>query len=297
MNKALDKIRVSVIIPAYNREETINSCINSIITQTHLPEEIIIIDDGSSDNTINEIKKINSPLIKVISTEKNNGAQHARNIGIRNAKSEWIAFLDSDDTWVNNKLEKQVKLIEENSRNPFVILNSNCYRFYERNKKKELWKLGFKKIEENGFYKYLLITPGPMFQGMIASKIALEKIGYLDESIVSYQEWDTSIRLAKFCKFNWSEEPLFTYNIGINETIFQNKSIWAKGYLSVIRKNSSEIIKHHGKKKLSQLNYNFIKQIIFWGEKKLAYSSFSSQKDFMFFIQKLHIKFLILIRK
>ena len=107
INKTID---ISVIIPVYNREKTIVNCVNSILNQTYLPKEIIIVDDGSTDNTIVTIESIKKSIIKVIALNKNKGAQYARNIGIKNSKSKWITFLDSDDTWIKNKLEKQIEI-------------------------------------------------------------------------------------------------------------------------------------------------------------------------------------------
>ena len=228
INKTID---ISVIIPVYNREKTIVNCVNSILNQTYLPKEIIIVDDGSTDNTIISIEGIENSIINLIALNKNKGAQHARNIGVKNSKSEWIAFLDSDDTWINNKLERQIEIIEANGRKPFIVINSNCYRHHEKSNLKEIWKLNSNIGNTTSFYNDLLINPGPMFQGMLTSKIALEKIGYLDDSIVSYQEWDTSISLAKFCDYHWIEIPLFTYFIPKKETSFRKKDIWIPGYL------------------------------------------------------------------
>jgi hypothetical protein len=99
---------------------------------------------------------------------------------------------------------------------------------------------------------------------MLTSKLALEKIGYLDESIISYQEWDTSISLSKICKFHWIDEPLFTYYISNKETTFRNKDVWITGYLSIIKKNKTDIIQIYSKTKFTNLIYNSIKQVGVW---------------------------------
>ncbi len=101
------QIKISVIIPVYNREDTITNCLESVIKQTYAPAEIIVIDDNSTDDTIKQINKFNDKII-ILNTEQQSGAQTARNIGIKAAKSDWIAFLDSDDEWLPNKIEKQV---------------------------------------------------------------------------------------------------------------------------------------------------------------------------------------------
>ena len=258
INKTID---ISVIIPVYNREKTIVNCVNSILNQTYLPKEIIVVDDGSVDNTIEEIKKLNCPFLKIIKNKVNKGAQNSRNQGIRSAKYNWIAFLDSDDTWIKNKLEKQIEIIKKNGSKPYIVIHSNCYRYYEKNNSKEIWKLNSYSRNKKSIYKSLLINPGPMFQGMLTSKIALEKIGYLDEKIISYQEWDTSIQLSKICEFYFLNEPLFIYTIPIKETSFRNKETWIVGYLSIIQKNKNDIIKFYGESMYIKLIYDSLKDV------------------------------------
>ena len=105
---------ISVVIPAYNAEKTIIECINSVLNQTRIDliEEIIIVDDGSKDQTANVVREnFDNKLIRIIS-KSNGGVSSARNTGIKSAKGKWIALLDSDDIWLPNKIEKQVKAIQ-----------------------------------------------------------------------------------------------------------------------------------------------------------------------------------------
>ncbi len=106
----MDDIKISVIVPTYNREATVQTALESVLAQTFKPYEIIIVDDGSTDQTDKIVKSIESPIIKYIYQE-NRGAAPARNTGISNARGNWIAFLDSDDIWKEEKLEKQVGLL------------------------------------------------------------------------------------------------------------------------------------------------------------------------------------------
>ena len=99
-------MKISVIIPTYNRADLVQRAIKSVLNQTKKPNEIIVVDDGSTDNTKQILK--NYP-VKIL-YQKNKGVSSARNIGIKNAKYEFIAFLDSDDEWIEEKLEEQIKL-------------------------------------------------------------------------------------------------------------------------------------------------------------------------------------------
>ena len=122
--------KVSVIIPMHNSSKHIEQCIESVLNQTYNNIEIIIVDDKSSDNSLDIVKKKNDDRIKVIELEINVGAARARNIGIDHATGEYICFLDSDDFWVLEKIEKQVSFIEEND---YAFIYSG-YAYFGRKK-------------------------------------------------------------------------------------------------------------------------------------------------------------------
>lgn len=104
--------KVSVIIPVHNSEKYIEECINSVINQTYKNLEIIVVDDNSSDNSLNIIKNIKDSRIKILKLPTNSGVAIARNKGIESATGKYICFIDSDDYWYLNKLEKQVEFIK-----------------------------------------------------------------------------------------------------------------------------------------------------------------------------------------
>ena len=104
---------ISVIIPVYNRYNLIDRAIKSVLEQTRRPDEIIVIDDGSTDGTDKII--INSYPDIILLKQKNRGVSYARNNGIKNAKGTWITLLDSDDEWLPEKLEKQLMTLQDNS--------------------------------------------------------------------------------------------------------------------------------------------------------------------------------------
>jgi teichuronic acid biosynthesis glycosyltransferase TuaG len=106
---------VSIIVPVYNSEMFIRDTINTVLEQTYKNWELILVDDCSRDNSINIIKEYISTRIKLIQLGENSGAAISRNLGIDNAKGRFIAFLDSDDLWVKDKLEKQIRFMKENN--------------------------------------------------------------------------------------------------------------------------------------------------------------------------------------
>lgn len=105
---------VSIIMPSYNTAQYITETIQSVIDQTYHNWELIIVDDCSTDNTDIVIGKIKDPRIRYIKNEKNSGAAVSRNRALREANGRWVAFLDSDDLWKPEKLEKQICFMMKN---------------------------------------------------------------------------------------------------------------------------------------------------------------------------------------
>ncbi|OFX67891.1 MAG: hypothetical protein A2X12_07340 [Bacteroidetes bacterium GWE2_29_8] len=240
------EVFVSVIIPAFNRENTISYCLDSVLNQTYQNFEIIVIDDYSNDNTINILNNYSGKdkRISIIKLDKRSGAQYARNKGIEYSKYEWIAFLDSDDKWEHNKLELQVDVIKQHNFEKLLVIHTDCYYFDQVNDITNVWNT--KLVHGANAYKRLLEEYGPTFPSILTSKEALLKINLLDINTPSYQEWDTSISLAKICNFHHIQLPLFTYIIHSEEAISKNKTKDIDGYLYIINKYKEEIIKING---------------------------------------------------
>ncbi|SEB47946.1 glycosyltransferase family A protein [Terriglobus roseus] len=102
-------MRVSVVIPAYNAEPYLHECLSSVLTQTHPVEEVIVIDDGSTDRTRSIAESFGSPVRLL--QQKQGGPARARNLGVKEARGEWIAFLDADDLWLPDKVRKQLSAL------------------------------------------------------------------------------------------------------------------------------------------------------------------------------------------
>lgn len=238
---------VSVVIPVYNRKHTIEKAIRSVLAQTYHNVEVIVVDDGSTDSTPTIVAALSKedPRIRYIRYKTNRGAQAARNTGIRAARGEWIAFLDSDDVWLPQSLELRLKLAKQKGLH---VIHSECYVL--RPGSVELQRYGVPPMEGQA-YKELLRRPGPMFPGLLVSKEALSRIGYLDESIVSFQEWDTAIRLAKCYKFGFTPEPTFVYDCCRGDTISTDMLRTAEGYMQVFKKHWWAILQHLGPKALA----------------------------------------------
>ena len=240
---------VSVIIPTYNRDSVINRALKSVIKQTYKNIEILIIDDGSKDDTCNVVKSFvnahTNHTISYIKCNKNNGAQYARNLGIAQAHGQWITFLDSDDEYLPNKIE--VSLNYAKSRN-YKVVHCDCFIVdYPTGNAKPL---GVKKLEGN-IFKCLLKSSGPVFPGLMVNKVCFESGFTFDESIVAHQEWDISIMLSRNYKFGFIDKPLFIWHRGDQTSISNDTTRGNYGYWQIIEKYKEDILNYLGSRELS----------------------------------------------
>ncbi len=254
---------ISVVVPTFNRAATIGYCLSSVLNQTLSPQEVIIVDDHSTDETVEIVKSYADPRIRCIVLENNSGAQAARNRGILEAKGEWIAFQDSDDEWVAEKLEKQVDILRKHDFSSMTVVYTDCWRTEASNKEMRIWKLP--TMDGSSSFQQLLTSHGPMFQGLLTSKVALLKIGLLDEKVPSFQEWDTSIRLAKECLFLHISEPLFIYHLHDSDRISNDRKRDIEGYQYIVDKFRDDILRYCGAEVLNAHLINNSLKAMHWG--------------------------------
>lgn len=190
------RVRVSVVIPMYNSENTIIRTLDSVKNQTVTDYEIIIVDDGSTDSSavlVQEYIRSNDSLEIQLIKKANGGVSTARNLGISKSSAPWIALLDSDDEWLPNKLERQFEIIDNNPSIDFLGTNRNGEHFSSI-----LWKkLGMlEKISARLLLvKFIFVVPTILFRRQIVGDI-----GYFDESQKYAEEGNYFIRIAQ--KFN-----------------------------------------------------------------------------------------------
>ena len=168
---------ISIVIPTYNRCELLKRAINSVLDQTINVREIIIVDNGSTDNTYEIITSVFPEVTYIY--EKRKGVSIARNLGIKHSHSTWIAFLDSDDAWEPQKLEKQL-FFSNNNNKKYRLIHTNEI-WYKNNK----FQNQLKKHEKSGgdiFKKSLqlcCISPSSTF----IKKEVFDDYGFFDESL------------------------------------------------------------------------------------------------------------------
>jgi glycosyltransferase involved in cell wall biosynthesis len=256
---------VSVIIPAFNRERVIGKAMKSVLAQTFQDFEIIVVDDGSCDETAKNAIKLAcaDPRVRILRFETNRGAQAARNAGARAAQGKWLSFLDSDDEWLPGSLEMRLRIAAVEN---VEVIHSDCY-ILRNNMAKDLFNLpGFR----GQVYSQLLGRPGPMFQAMLMSASSFSQIGGLDETIVAYQEWDTAIRLGKSFQFGYVSAPTFVYNCQGKDTISNDERRAAQGYKQVVKKHLLSIMFKLGPRAISRHYRAIARHYSLAGEAKQA---------------------------
>lgn len=198
---------VSVVIPVYNRESTIKRAIDSVLCQTYSNMELIIVDDGSTDDTVRIINKYNDSRIKLICHKERGGANKARNTGIENANGEYIAFQDSDDEWLPDKLEVQIEMMKKDA-----LLA--CYSAYNLCKDDSVRTIpaDFQNIDKyrTGLQEILAEYNVVGTQTLVLGRGVLTKLGdkCFDEELPRMQDYDLAVRLTKVCEIGYINRPL-----------------------------------------------------------------------------------------
>jgi glycosyltransferase involved in cell wall biosynthesis len=201
--KMSNNFKISVIIPTYNRCELLQRAVLSVLKQTRPADEIIIIDDGSTDGTPELIPK-KYPRIQY-SWQKNTGVSAARNTGIEKSSGDWIAFLDSDDTWLQRKLEYQQKALNENPEYLFCHTNEIWIRNGQRINP-------LKKHQKSGGYIFERCLPLCVISpsAVILHRSLFERFGKFDTELPVCEDYDLWLRLCAFLPILYLEKPLIT---------------------------------------------------------------------------------------
>lgn len=241
-------VKISVIIPAYNSQSTIVDCIESVIKQTYSVFEIIVINDGSTDNTLKtciEYKRFNTINNLKILSQNNSGPSKARNLGIHHASGNWIAFLDADDVWLPNKIEKQIKVVKE--RPDIAIIGTLIYKNGTHYTNK-IYSLSFKMM----LYKNYLLTSTVLVNKKIVMDYFFDENQKYSED---YKLWLHILFSHPGCIIN---EGLIQYRI--NKKSDQNKSLSS----NYIRMEKSELKNYLDLYKTHKINTLTLSLVSFW---------------------------------
>jgi len=185
---------VTVLIPAYNASGTIERALSSVWCQNYPEVEVIIVDDGSIDDTSHRVEKMGTANLRLIRLDQNRGVATAMNIGIREARTEYIAFLDADDEWLPNKLRRQLAVIDAQPEMSFISCGSQVVDL--RGRIVATFGLELPPYGPSDFWRALLRKSYVAKPTVVARRIKLLETGGFEESLKISEDQDLWIKLA-----------------------------------------------------------------------------------------------------
>ncbi len=208
---------VSVVIPTRNRPDIASKAVKSALAQTFKSIEVIVVLDGPDEATVNELKQIEDPRLRVIELPVNGGAARARNIGVKEAKGNWIAFLDDDDEWLPEKIERQLELAHQS---PYTFPVISCRFIADTSEGKSIWPKRLpapsEPISEYLFLRNTLFV-GEAFLAIptvLSRKELLENVP-LKENLPRHEDFDWFVRVGVIegVGFEFVPEPMAILNV------------------------------------------------------------------------------------
>ena len=212
---------ISVVLPAYNRADSIQAAAESVLHQSWQDFELLIVDDCSTDGTAETIKRLTDPRVHCLSTPHNMGPSGARNVGIKAAQGKWVAFQDSDDEWLPEKLTLQMARLETRGNVDvgvycgMVIVGSpeggttfrTAARYHPDPKLESV---------EGDITRTLLGNSLISTQTLMARRDVLQELGGFDEALPALEDWEFVIRLSLKGSFAFVDSPLVLQNFSTN---------------------------------------------------------------------------------
>ena len=201
--------KVSVVIPTYNRGNFLRAAVASALAQTLRDLEIIVVDDASAEDSEKVVRQFGDSRLKFIRHETNRGVAAARNTGVLKSQGKYIAFLDDDDEWLPEKLERQFELLEQSPRNVGVVYTGS---------------LAMESMNGKALFQLMPTLKGVIFQEMllrdslaptstfVVRKECFEKAGLFDVDFEFGEDFDMWLRIAAAFQFDYIEEPLVRFS-------------------------------------------------------------------------------------
>lgn len=235
-----EEILISVVIPTYNRSDYLIEALNSVINQTYKNIEIIIVDDGSKDNTkeiVNNYIELNKTKNIRYYYKDNGGVATARNFGIKHSEGVFIAFLDSDDLWKKDKLLKQIKLFND----PKIgLVHSHYSILKEDNQLITNIPEEEGKFNGNMYYKmriYNIVGTSTV----VIRKECIDKVGFFEGEYSPAEDYDLWLKISKEYNFGYISESLVYYREFSSENISRNLTKLENGVIKILNKHWDNI--------------------------------------------------------
>ena len=238
----METLKISVVIPCYNAGAFISDAISSVISQTFPPYETIVVDDGSSDDTLQQLQAWKDE-VKVLHSPRKGGAG-ARNIGIQAATGQWIAFLDADDVWYPEHLQRAMETIRSHRGLSGYINHYDEQVLPEREIKKRHWPFDG-PVTGKGLSEYIEVyLRYGNFVGMSAcliAKEALKEVDYLDESMVRRHDIDCWLRVVRGRRWVFDHVTTSLYRKNREGSLSEHKASINLYRFLAFRKHAAEL--------------------------------------------------------
>jgi glycosyltransferase involved in cell wall biosynthesis len=234
---------VSVIIPTHNRATFLRLAVESVLNQTFEDLEIIVVDDGSRDNTREVVCGFSDRRIRYIRHETSKGGSAARNTGIVNSISKYVAFLDDDDEWMGEKLRMQVDILERSPQRVGGVYTGHLVVDSSGNVLREWTPRKRGNIYSDMLSRNWLATAS----SLLLRRDCFNKVGLFDEGLPSFQDYDMWIRISKEFDFEYIDKPLVKYRIHGNQ-------IWTN--LEALDRGMELMLKRYGGSPAFRKNYS-----------------------------------------
>lgn len=239
---------ISIILPTYNRESTLKMAVDSVLNQTFDNFELIIVDDGSTDNTEYLVNNYTDPRILYIKIS-HSGANRSRNEGIKIASHNLISFQDSDARWYPKKLETQYEALKTLSADYAGVFSGA----FLQNKSGQTRYVPHTSVREESLYEQLLYENFIDTPALLIKKEAILDVGIFNDKLPRFQDWDLSLRLSKKYKLFHIRQALHESLYSSNQ-ISQDNKAGLKAKLYIFKKHHPEIRK--SKKTLANHYYS-----------------------------------------
>jgi glycosyltransferase involved in cell wall biosynthesis len=244
-----DNALVSAIIPTYNRGYIVGKAIDSILAQTYKNIEIIVVDDGSTDDTQEKLEKYGERIRVVY--QRNSGVAAARNCGIRASRGEIVAFLDSDDIWLPRKIEQQVSVFQRSGTGIVCCLGNGIQKLWDGTAR-NVFDVGlFKPTCNQGIWlnvTEILTTRFIVLCQLVAiRREVFDRMGYFDESIHFLEDHDLLLRLSIEGPWGFIREPLTLINANSADSLslkVSKETVYQKQYILKSRERVYETLRN-----------------------------------------------------
>lgn len=203
--------KIDVVIPVYNGANYIISAITSIEKQTYRPNKIIVVDDGSIDDTGKLIRHFHSKIPLEYIPKKNGGLSSARNIGIIKCTSDYIALLDADDEWYPTKLEEQINIFRTSDFSHLGVIYSKYHIINDRGLLTDKYFISQIDLNIRGWIFNKLLSVNKITgsgSGVLIKRECFEKAGLFDEALSACEDWDMWLRIAQYYQFDYIDKTL-----------------------------------------------------------------------------------------